>query len=172
MRSYAAAALLALAACAPAPQSEASQTMALAGQYRAASDSARHTTGNLSIERGGLLFDKGIVLYTRTLDPARGLDRIARDGDSYAAIVVGPAELNVELRRVTEQTLQAGAKSLCGDDTPAYVALVSEERATTVTLLVFAGDQPPGPTATRSRLCASFAYAAPDGARTREGVVL
>jgi hypothetical protein len=38
--------------------------------------------------------------------------------------------------------------------------------------MVFAGEEPPGPQATQSRLCAIFTYAAPDGARTREGVVL
>jgi hypothetical protein len=61
---------------------------------------------------------------------------------------------------------------LCGGERPQYVALAYEARATSVKLLVFAGDEPPGPEATRSRICASFAYAAPSGARTRQGVVL
>jgi hypothetical protein len=39
-------------------------------------------------------------------------------------------------------------------------------------MLVFTGEEPPGPQAVGSRVCASFRYAAPEGARTREGVVL
>ena len=45
-------------------------------------------------------------------------------------------------------------------------------KAQNVSLLVFSGDEPPGPEALHSRVCARFGYAAPDGARTREGVVL
>ena len=162
------------AACGQAPEGEAAASVPemLTGEFRAASDTARSVTGNLSLERGGLIFDKGVVLYTRILTPRRALERIAREGDSYAAILVSPADIAIDLRRVTEQTLTGGAASLCGDDEPDYVAIAHEERATSVTVLVFAGDEPPGPNATQSRLCGAFAYAAPDGARTREGVVL
>ena len=73
---------------------------------------------------------------------------------------------------MTEQVVPEGAVGLCGAEQPQYVALAHDERATTVTLLVFAGDEPPGPDALGSRVCARFGYAAPDGARTREGVVL
>ncbi len=155
----------------PQGEAQAAEPAALVGQYKAASDTARVATGDVSIERGGLIFSKGVVLYTRVLNPRRGYDRIARDGDSYAAVAVGAADLTVELRRVTEQRLD-GAESLCGGDAPGYVALAYKERATQVTLLVFAGDEPPGPDATQSHLCATFAYVAPDGARTRQGVVL
>lgn len=148
------------------------QTREVAGRYDAASDTALHFTGDLCIERAGLMFSKGAVLYTRTLEPRRGYDLIALGGDSYASIAVGPAELNVELRRVTQQVLREGAPSLCGEDRPQYVALVHEARATQVTLLVFAGDEPPSSSATQSRLCATFGYVAPRGARTQEGVVL
>jgi hypothetical protein len=41
-----------------------------------------------------------------------------------------------------------------------------------VSMLVFSGDEPPGPEATHSWVCASFRYEAPEGARTREGIVL
>jgi hypothetical protein len=162
------------AACGQASEGEAAASVpeVLTGEYRAASDTARSLTGNLSLERGGLIFDKGVVLYTRALMPRQAFERIARDGDSYAAILVSSGELAIDLRRVTEQTLTGGASSLCGDDEPGYVAIAHEERATSLTVLVFAGEEPPGPTATQSRLCGAFAYAAPDGARTREGVVL
>jgi hypothetical protein len=175
MRVFLAALLCAaLASCDPPAQdqAEASVPDVLTGEYRAASDTARTLTGNLSLERGGLIFGKGVVLYTRALLPRSASERVARDGDSYAAILVSPADLTIELRRVTEQTLSAGAEGLCGEDEPEYVAIAPDERATALTVLVFTGDQAPGPTASRSRLCGAFRYAAPNGARTREGVVL
>jgi hypothetical protein len=175
MRILLAAALCAMAAaCGQASEGEAAASVpdVLTGEFRAASDSARSRTGNLALERGGLIFDSGAVLYTRALLPRSGSDRVARDGDSYAAILVSPADIVIDLRRVTEQTLTGGAQGICGDDQPAYVAIASEERTTSITVLVFAGDEPPGPDATASRLCGAFKYSAPDGARTREGVVL
>lgn len=142
------------------------------GEFRAVSETARMKTGDVAIERGGLIFARGVTLYTRVLAPRRGADLIARDGDSYAAAVLGPSELQVELRRVNEQVLTGDAQSLCGAEAPAYVALVHDARATSVTLLAFAGEEAPGPDATQSRLCGAYGYAAPDGARTREGVLL
>lgn len=169
-------ALVALAACTDARSTttlpRAVEPMPVLGEFRAESDTARVATGNVSIERGGLLFDKGVVLFTRALEPRRGEDLIARDGDSYAAIAVGPAELTIELRRVTQQTLSDGGVSLCDRAPPTYIALAYQERATAITMLVFSGDEPPGPTATQSRLCAIYGYVAPNGARTRQGVVL
>ncbi len=175
-RWFLAALLLTLAACeqprqraaqaAPAPEA------VLTGRYLPSSDTALHYTGGVTVERAGLVFDKGAVLYTRALDPRSGYDLTALGGDSYAAIVLGPSDLTIELRRVTQQVLREGAPSLCGEDRPEYVALAYEARARRVTLLVFTGEEPPGPRATQSRLCATFGYAAPEGARTREGVVL
>ncbi len=162
----------ALVACtqASAPGPDADASAALVGEYRAASETAQQLTGDVAIERGGLVFANGIVLYTRALKPRSGYDLMARDGDSYAAIAVGPGELTVELRRVIEQVpLSAG---LCGAEAPTYAALAYEARATGVTLILFAGEEPPGPQATKSRLCGTFAYVAPDGARTRQGVLL
>jgi hypothetical protein len=172
-----AALIAALAACsersAPAPTAaEGGEPHALMGRYLAASDTARAITGDVDIERGGLAFASGVVVYTRVLNPRRGGDLIARNGDSYAAATLGPADLIIELRRVTEQAVPAGRVGLCGAEPPQYVALAYAPRATRVTLLVFAGDEPPGPQATQSRVCASFAFDAPDGARTRQGVVL
>jgi hypothetical protein len=176
MRSwFFAALLLTLAACdeaRPAHDETPAPEIVLTGRYLPSSDTALHYTGGVSIERAGLVFDKGAILYTRVLDPRSGYDLTALGGDSYAAIVLGPSDLTIELRRVTQQTLREGAPSLCGEDRPQYVALAYEARAKTVTMLVFTGDEAPGPRATQSRLCATFGYAAPEGARTREGVVL
>ncbi|MBL8547521.1 MAG: hypothetical protein JNL81_13735 [Hyphomonadaceae bacterium] len=176
--SIAAALLLALAACGNTEPS-ARDTIApevrdlrVNGDYKPSSNTARAITGGMVVQTGGLSFGNGAVLYTRTLNPRRGGDLLAKNGDSYAAAVVGPGALSVELRRVTEQVLPAGVVGLCGAERPEYVALAYDERATTITMLVFSGDEPPGPQAVNSRVCARFGYAAPDGARTREGVVL
>lgn len=142
---------------------------AILGQFKAASETAREVTGDVGVERAGLIFSSGAALYTRTLEPRRGVDLTTRDGHSYAALAVGASDLHVELRRVIDVT---EAEGLCGEDRPSYVALVYAERRSSFTLLVFAGDDPPSPQATQSRLCASYAYSAPHGARTREGVVL
>jgi hypothetical protein len=177
MRSaFAAVLLLALGACdetaAPAQPAAAETPDALMGWFRASSNTARGITGDVTIERGGLVFQSGVIVYTRPLQPRSAGDLIARGGDSYAAAALGPGDLIIELRRVTEQTVPDGRVGLCGASHPEYVALAYEVRATSVKVLVFSGDEPPGPEATRSRLCATFAYDAPDGARTREGVVL
>jgi hypothetical protein len=181
---FAAAAILALmlAACgvAAAPEAEAPEpdphtetnVSVLFGAYKPSSNTARAITGGMVVERGGISFGNGVILYTRALNPRRGGDLIAKHGDSYAAAVLGPAALSVELRRVTEQVVPAGMVGLCGGARPQYVALAYDERATVVSMLVFSGDEPPGPDATHSWVCASFRYAAPEGARTREGIVL
>jgi hypothetical protein len=175
MRTLIAAALCAaLAACDQGAQGEAEASVpdTIVGEFRAASETAREVTGNLSIERAGLIFDRGVVLYTRSLQPRSAAERIARDGDSYAAVLVSSGDLPIELRRITEQTLTGGAPGLCGNDRPTYVAIANEERSNYLIVLVFSGAEPPGPDAIESQLCARFKYAAPDGARTREGVVL
>lgn len=174
MRGLLLIAMLALGACSDvgADDDLRGGPTSLTGQYVAASSTARDATGDVSIERGGLLFSKGVALYTRTLNPRSGLERIARDGESYVSVVAVPNDLTIELRRVTEQVLAGGAHGLCGAIEPGYVALAYGERARTVTILVFAGEEPPGPNATQSRLCATLAYTIPAGARSSQGVVL
>lgn len=177
MRRFLALALCAaLAACdahpLAAPKTQDPGAQVLMGRYLAASETARARTGEVSIARGGLMFASGAILYTRVLEPRRGHDLIARDGVSYAAAALGASDVLVELRRVTEQRLDSRAQGLCDDATPAYIGLVYGPRGTAVTLLAFSGAEPPGPNATQSRLCATFRYVAPDGARTRQGVLL
>ena len=169
--------LLALAACSQAASEsdivppEPARPV-LSGDYKAASNTARTITGAMVVQRGGISFDSGVVLYTRVLSPRRGGDLMAKNGDTYAAAVVGSGSLHVELRRVTEQVTPGGVIGLCGAERPQYVALTYDDRATVVTMLVFSGDEPPSPDALNSRVCARFGYSAPDGARTSEGVVL
>ena len=144
----------------------------LRGSYFASSETARALTGDVSVEPGGVMFARGVVLYTRVLNPRRGADVVSRNGDSYAAIAVGPSDLDIELRRVLEEVTPPGVAGLCGDNSPTYVAFAHDEHATRLTMMVFSGEEPPGPDARASRFCGAFAYVAPDGARTREGVLL
>lgn len=174
-------ALSLLAACGntaePVSRAAANVTPApLLGAYKAQSETARAVTGNVRIERAGLLFANGVTLYTRTLDPRRGHDLIAQGGESFAAAVVGASDVLVELRRVNQQVIAADAAAIHGAcesaEPPRYVALVYEPPGHSLTLIVFTGDEAPGPEATQSHVCAIYGFIAPEGARTREGVVL
>jgi hypothetical protein len=165
------AALAALSGCGEQgqPAEGASQPDVLTGRFSATSDAARQVTGDLVIERGGLVFDSGEILYTRVLNPRRGVDPISRDGASYAALSGMRGEVVVELRRITEQTVREGGAGVCHDARPAYAALVHETSGQSLMLLVFEGEEPPGPQATESRLCGTYAFAV---AEVRAGVML
>jgi len=174
-------ALLVLAACGntadPVSQHEVrAGPPPLLGAYKAQSETARAVTGNVRIDRAGLSFANGVTLYTRELDPRRGHDLIARGGASYAAAVVGASDVVVELRRVNQQVIAPDAAAIHGAcdnaEPPRYIALVYEPPGHSVTLMVFTGEEPPGADATQSRVCAIYGFTAPEGARTREGVVL
>ena len=145
----------------------------LVGQYNAASNTAREATGAVSIERGGLLFAKGVVLYTRTLNPRSGLERIARDGDSYAVDRHAPHRSHHRtpprhrtgshrqrprpLRRHGPRLRRARLRRTRHHG---HAACVRRRRTA-------------GPATRRKAACAHASrYAAPDGARTSEGVVL
>lgn len=154
VRDAAALALL-LAACGPAPipaaATQAEEAASLA--YAAASAASRDATGALTIERGGLVFAHGVTLYTRRLEPRSALDLLAYGGRSFGE-AAGLYADHVELRRVTNQV---GGR-ICADAAPGYVALL--EDGGRVTLLVFAGDEPPGPQASADHVCAVLQYEA------------
>jgi len=139
----------------------------LAGRFKPISASA-YSAGEVGVERAGLAFASGAALFTRTLEPRRALDLTARGGQSYAALIAGAGDLNVELRRVIDAT---SPDLLCAER-PTYVALIYGERAMSLTMLVFSGAEAPGPSASDTALCASYRYSALHGARTQVGVVL
>jgi len=58
--------LLALTACsqAVAPQTPTGEYTALSGDYKASSNTARAITGAMIIQRGGVTFNNGVILYT------------------------------------------------------------------------------------------------------------
>ena len=165
---------LALAACgqahAPAPHQQAARDGWL---YNAASETARRFTGDVSIERQTLVFTKGAVLTTRILARREPAEPIAQGGPSFSAAALGAPDVEIELRAVTRHNLEPGAPSLCPNGAAAtFVALAYSQRSTQLTLMVFNGDEAPGQSANKSWLCATYAYAAPDGVRTRQGVLL
>lgn len=171
MRASLVAAVLALAACSQAPvqRPEAGRPLV----FNALSQTARNFTGDVTLRGGQLIFAKGAALETRPLARREPAEPMSQGGPSFATAALGPPDVVVELRGVVAQTLTQGAPSLCPNgDTPTYVALLYGQRSTRVTLMVFNGAEPPGETASKSWLCASYVYAAPDGVRTRQGVLL
>lgn len=137
-----------------APAVERSET------HVALSDTAMSLTGDIVITPSGLMFATGITLFTRVLEPRAPTDRISQGGEGYADIAASLAP-EVELRRITNQVIAPGAANrdgVCGAGArPAYVALLRDTR--TLTLIVFAGQEPPGPNATDAPVCAVYAYA-------------
>lgn len=167
--------LTALAACGARGargDAEAAEPTALTGRFNAESDTAISLTGGVAIAHDGMAFDKGAMLATRSIGTRHGWELVSRNGDTYAAAAIGPGEMQIELRRVSSSQALRHAPTLCGDRAPSYVAIAYEAQRSTVTLLVFTGDEEPSPEASDSTLCGVFGYSAPTGARTREGVVL
>ncbi len=164
-------AALALGACseAPAPHNEASRPLV----FNAASETARSFTGDVTLEGQRLVFAKGATLTTHPLARREPAEPMSQGGPSFATAALGPPNIVVEVRSVTAQALQQGAPSLCPEGgPPTYVALIYGARSTRVTLMAFNGAEPPGPSASKSWLCATYVYTAPDGVRTRQGVLL
>jgi hypothetical protein len=166
---------LALAACgemrARAPHEQATASRALV--FNAASQTARNFTGDVTLDGRRLRFAKGATLVTLPLARREPVEPIAQGGPSFAAAALGPPDIVVEVRSVALQTLAQGAPSLCPNGgPPTYIALIYGQRSTRVTLMVFNGDEAPGQSASKSWLCATYVYTAPDGVRTRQGVLL
>jgi hypothetical protein len=166
---------LALAACgemrAPAPHEQTAASRALV--FNAASETARNFTGDVTMDGLRLRFAKGATLVTQLLSRREPAEPIAQGGPSFAAAALGPPDIVVEVRRVTAQSLAQGAPSMCpSGGSPTYVALIYGQRSTRVTLMVFNGADAPGQSASKSWLCATYVYTAPDGVRTRQGVLL
>jgi hypothetical protein len=160
-----------LGACGEAPASRTDAVRPLV--FNATSETARNFTGDVTLDGARLAFAKGATLATRPLARREPGEPIAEGGPSFATAALGPPDVIVEVRSVTGQSLGQGAPSLCpAGGAPTYVALVYSQRSTRVTLMVFNGSEPPGQSATKSWLCATYAYMAPDGVRTRQGVLL
>ena len=162
---------LAVTACTEAPATRTEPHRPLV--FNALSETARSFTGDVTLEGPRLIFSKGAALTTQPLARREPAEPMSQGGPSFATAALGPPDVVVELRSVTAQSLAQGAPSLCPEGgPPTYVALIYGQRSTRVTLMVFNGDEPPGQSASKSWLCATYVYAAPDGVRTRQGVLL
>ena len=162
---------LAVTACSEAPASRTETPRPLV--FNALSETARSFTGDVTLEGPRLIFAKGAALTTHPLARREPAEPMSQGGPSFATAALGPPDIVVELRSVTAQSLAQGAPSLCPEGgPPTYVALVYGQRSTRVTLMVFNGGEPPGQSASKSWLCATYVYTAPDGVRTRQGVLL
>ncbi len=162
---------LAVAACGEAPASRTEAPRPLV--FNALSETARSFTGDMTLEGPRLVFAKGATLETRPLARREPAEPMSQGGPSFATAALGPPDVVVDLRSITGQALAQGAPSLCAEGgAPTYVALIYGQRSTRVTLMVFNGAEPPGQNASKSWLCATYVYAAPDGVRTRQGVLL
>lgn len=166
-----------LAACGDVHSASTRHSVASSSQhalaFKAASETARNFTGDLAIEPDSLRFSKGAALATRALTPRAADQLTAHGGDSFATIAVSSGDLEVEVRAIVSQRLSQGAPSLCQNDwMPSYAALVYGQHDMRVTVILFSGSDEPGPEARNSRVCATYAYNAPDGARTQQGLVL
>lgn len=170
MRALAISLLLLVAACGGEADTGDAHAAEPLGQYRPASENAREISGELSIQRAGLIFENGVVFYTRTLEPRASTERTARDGMSYLALVGGSADGFVELRRVTEAVTAQDGEPICAGERPSYAALVFDRRSQHLTLLIFTGEEPPGPGSTQTTICATLRYTAANAAP--QGVVL
>src|SRR5262249_18301954 len=151
---------LAIGACSEAPASRVEPARAMA--FNAVSETARSFTGDVTLAGPRLMFAKGAVLTTQPLARREPGEPMSQGGPSFAAAALAPANVIVELRRVTAQSLAQGAPSLCPEGgAPTYVALIYGQRSTRVTLMVFNGAEPPSQSAAKSFLCATYVYAAP-----------
>jgi hypothetical protein len=126
------------------------------GPLGATSTTAMGITGALTITPAALHFEKGFAAQTEFMAIVPATNIISDDGESFAAAAPGPVTLRMELRRIV-----GGAPAqLCGaDSTATFVALASDEPLTGLTLIVFSGQDAPGPTAQNSAVCATYSYA-------------
>jgi len=165
-------ALLVLVACGPKPEAaappeavsppaaEAPMHQALTGLFTASSTTAMGITGDLAVTPERITLSRGQQLDTAAAAAISPTTLIGAGQPSFAETYVGPTSLALELRKVTSTTNTEGStpQPLCGATPVSHVAFASNADQSTVTMLVFSGEEAPGDTATRSQLCGAFTY--------------
>lgn len=120
-------------------------------------------TGKLSLEDSTLKGDNGASFTTERVALVIGGDQYS-PGQTYAQAMMIPAEQQVELRRVLEETppTQAPANALCGGSRTGFIALakVEDGGGEIVKLIGLKGTDLPAATASGVELCASTFYIA------------
>lgn len=138
-------------------------------QWRAASDVARATSGNLRVSllgpRGGpvvFAFANGITVQAQPYAVAPANSRSGIGGQSYAAVLSGDPRVNVWLYRAQAEnvTRSAAQGGLCGEERTRYLAVsefVDASGRWVLKIAAFRGEGLPGDDPT---LCSAYAYTA------------
>ncbi len=156
-------AALTLAACTqPAAPTEAAAPAppALTGAFEAMSNTATAITGNLDVQPDVLSFGKGFRIEGGRIDTALGPDTdLSAIGGTIADGSGNRTIQTVELRRIDLVRVAADAPNptLCGGLAATHVILANGTDALSV--LVFSGEDAPGPSAHDTQLCGIFNYA-------------
>ena len=133
------------------------------GEFEPGNPVATAVTGKLSLEDALLKGDNGASFTTERVALVIGGDQYS-PGQTYAQAMMIPAEQQVELRRVLEETppTQTPANALCGGSRTGFIALakVDEDGGEIVKLIGLKGTDLPAATATGVELCASTFYIA------------
>lgn len=141
--------------------------------WRAASDNARSTTGNLRVSldgvRGGpviFAFANGITVNAQPIAAAPADSRSGVGGQSYAAIMGGDPRVHVYLYRVIVENVASNVRSggLCGPNPTRHLAVsefVDSAGRWTMRIAAFRSERPPGVSGDDPLLCAAYSYLAP-----------
>jgi hypothetical protein len=143
-------------------------------QWRAQNDEARVILGNLSVSleegRGGPIvfaFANGVTIRGEQLAAHDANERTgASDGQTFAALLQQPSQVDVRVYRVVEErvTQSAPRGGLCGELRTATVAaseFVDERGRWVLRLAAFRGEAAPGENQGDPQLCGVFSYEQP-----------
>lgn len=141
------------------------------GEFEPGNPVATAVTGRLSLEDTMLKGENGASFTTERVALVIGGDQYSA-GQTYAQAMMIPAEQQVELRHVLEETppTQAPANALCGGSRTGFIALAKVEEGDDeiVKLIGLKGADLPAATASGIELCASTFYIADKNARAAE----
>ena len=131
------------------------------GEYDPGNPVAIAVTGKLTLEETELKGENGARFTTERVALVNGGDQYSA-GNTYAQAMMIPADLQVELRRVLEETppTEAPANALCGGSRTGFIALakVEEGDGELLKLIGLKGTDLPAASAQGVELCASTFY--------------
>jgi hypothetical protein len=139
-------------------------------RWRAASDTARRVTGNLSVSlestRGGpviFAFANGITVRAQPYNRVPADSRSGVGGQSFAAVLGGDPRVNAYLYRVIDENVTRSAPQggLCGEEPTRYMAVsefVDSSGRWVFKIAAFSGSE--APPVVDPGLCNSYAYIA------------
>ena len=131
------------------------------GEYDPGNPVAIAVTGKLTLEETELKGENGARFTTERVALVNGGDQYSA-GSTYAQAMMIPADLQVELRRVLEETppTEAPANALCGGSRTGFIALakVEEGDGELLKLIGLKGTDLPAASAQGVELCASTFY--------------